>query len=303
MTRKACMFLLALCLCFVAVAAFGQAETGQINGKVTDPHGAVIPGATVTAKNTNTGAERTVQANDSGEYIITNLQPGRYEVTATASSFQPTKVTVELTVGAKTSAEIKMGLQQVAGEVNVVAAGGVEINTQTAEVSNVINSTQITELPTLTRNPYSLATISPNVSSDPQGSTGRGVGVSINGQRAASTEILLDGGENVDTFVASTGQSVPLDSVAEFRIITSNFSAEYGRASGGIVNVATRSGSNEFHGTVFEFNRLSRLASNGFNNNAQGLKKGVFTATSLVTRLVAQLFCHALVKAAHLLSI
>jgi outer membrane receptor protein involved in Fe transport len=271
------MFLLALCLCFVAVAAFGQAETGQINGKVTDPHGAVIPGATVTAKNTNTGAERTVQANDSGEYIITNLQPGRYEVTATGSSFQPTKITVELSVGAKTSAEIKMGLQQVAGEVNVVAAGGVEINTQTAEVSNVINGTQITELPTLTRNPYSLATISPNVSSDPQGSTGRGVGVSINGQRAASTEILLDGGENVDTFVASTGQSVPLDSVAEFRIITSNFSAEYGRASGGIVNVATRSGSNEFHGTVFEFNRLSRLASNGFNNNAQGLKKGVFT--------------------------
>jgi hypothetical protein len=87
----------------------------------------------------------------------------------------------------------------------------------------------------------------------------------------------LDGGENVDTFVAQTGQSVPLDSVQEFRIITSNFSAEYGRASGGIVNVATKSGTNEFHGTAFEFNRVSRLASNGFDNNAQGLKKGVFT--------------------------
>src|SRR5260370_32914649 len=113
MTRKACMFLLALCLCFVAVAAFGQAETGQINGKVTDPHGAVIPGATVTAKNTNTGAERTVQANDSGEYIITNLQPGRYEVTATGSSFQPTKITVELSVAAKPPAALQMGIQQV----------------------------------------------------------------------------------------------------------------------------------------------------------------------------------------------
>src|SRR6185369_8314433 len=80
-----------------------------------------------------------------------------------------------------------------------------------------------------------------------------------------------------DAFTASVGQSVPLDSVQEFRIITSNFSAEYGRASGGIVNVATRAGSNTFHGSLYEFNRISALASNSFDNNAQGIPKGVFT--------------------------
>src|SRR5712691_9247903 len=148
----------------VAGVAVSQTETGQISGKVTDPNGAVVPNATVTVKNTNTGAERTVQANGSGEYIITNLQPGRYELTATGGSFQPTKVTVDLSVGAKTSAEIKMGLQQVAGTVNVVAAGGVEVNTTSQEISNVVNSTQLRELPTITRNPYSLAVIASNVS-------------------------------------------------------------------------------------------------------------------------------------------
>lgn len=265
----------------VAGVAVSQTETGQISGKVTDPNGAVIPNATVVAKNINTNGERTVQANDSGEYIITNLQPGRYEVTASGGSFQPTKATVDLSVGAKTTVDFKMGLQAVAGEVNVVAAAGVEVNTTNSEMSNVVNSTQIRELPTITRNPYSLAVIASNVSdvngNDAQGGvTSRGVGVAINGQRAASTNILLDGGENVDTFTAAVGQSVPLDSVSEFRIITSNFSAEYGRASGGIVNVATIAGSNTFHGTGYEFYRGSRFASNGFDNNAQGLPKSAF---------------------------
>src|SRR5882762_190776 len=135
----------------VAGVAVSQTETGQISGKVTDPNGAVIPNATVVARNVNTNGERTVQANDSGEYTITNLQPGRYEVTATGGSFQPTKATVDLSVGAKTTVDFKMGLQQVAGEVNVVAAAGVEVNTTNAEMSNVVNTTQIRELPTITR--------------------------------------------------------------------------------------------------------------------------------------------------------
>src|SRR3989441_6237024 len=280
--RKGFMFVLTLCLALAAVAAFAQTETGQISGKVTDPNGAAVPNATVTLKNTNTGAEKTAQVGDQGDYIFTNLQPGKYDVTASGGSFQATTVKVELTVGAKTTADIKLGLQQqVAGVVNVVAAGGVEVNTTSQEISNVVNSTQLRELPTITRNPYSLAVIASNVSdvngNDAQGGvTGRRVGVAINGQRAASTNILLDGGDNSTTFTASVGQNVPLDSVSEFRIITSNFSAEYGRASGGIVNVATLSGTNSFHGTGYEFYRGSRFASNGFDNNAQGLPKSHF---------------------------
>ena len=107
--------------------------------------------------------------------------------------------------------------------------------------------------------------------------SGRGAGYAINGMRSASTSILLDGVENVDNFTATVGQAVPLDSVQEFRVITGDFSAEYGRASGGIVNVGTIAGTNAFHGTAYEFNRISRLASNGFDNNARGIPRQVFT--------------------------
>src|SRR5206468_4798596 len=119
---------------------------------------------------------------------------------------------------------------QARGEVvNVVAGeGGVEVNTQTQELSDVVSGKQITELPTITRNPYDLVGIAGNVSEEQSGS-GRGTGFAINGQRVASTNILLDGGENVDLLTAGVGQTVPLDAVQAFRVITSNFSAEYGR--------------------------------------------------------------------------
>src|SRR6202008_1796734 len=107
--------------------------------------------------------------------------------------------------------------------------------------------------------------------------TMRGTGFAINGQRSSSTNILLDGGENVDLYTATVGQSVPLDAVQEFRVITSNFSAEYGRASGGIVNVATKAGSNSFHGSAYEYNRVSKLASNTADNNPNGTEKSRFT--------------------------
>ena len=105
----------------------------------------------------------------------------------------------------------------------------------------------------------------------------RGVGVNINGQREASTDILLDGGQNVDLFTAALGQQVPLDSVQEFRLVNSDFTAEYGRATGGIVNVATKSGTNNLHGSVYEFNRISTFTANTYNNDANNVPKGRFT--------------------------
>ncbi len=98
------------------------------------------------------------------------------------------------------------------------------------------------DLPTLTRNPYDLVATSGNVTED--NNSGRGAGYAINGQRSADTDILLDGGENVNLFTATVGQSIPLDSVQEFSVLTNNFTAEYGRAGGGVVNVATKSGTN-----------------------------------------------------------
>ena len=259
-----------------SVAAFAQQETGQITGTVTDPNGAAVQGATVTAKNTGTQAERTATTNDQGFYQITNLQPGVYDVTANAQGFQPGTQRAQVTVGGRLSLDVPLGIAAVsAGEVTIVAGeGGVSVNTTDQQLSTVVNNRQIRELPTVTRNPYALVALSGNVAND---SSGRGTGFAINGQRSASTSILLDGAENVDTFTAGIGQAVPLDSVQEFRVITGNFSAEYGRASGGIVNVATIAGSNDFHGTGYGFNRISKLASNGFDNNARGIERPVFT--------------------------
>src|SRR3989442_4666662 len=272
--RRVTMLALALCLGLAAVSALDQSETDQNKVKVVDPNGAVVPGATVTIKTVSTSAERTATADSDGAYTVTNLQPGLYDVTVKGGSFEATTQRVEVTPGARVSLETKLGLQKVSGEVTIVSEAGVAVNTSTQELSNVVSATQLRELPTITRNPYALVAISGNV--NPDNSSGRGTGFSINGQRSASTNILLDGGENVDNFTATVGQSIPLDAVGEFRVITSNFSAEYGRASGGIVNVSTRPGTNNFHGSIYEFNRVSRLASAGFDNNARGNPKPLF---------------------------
>ena len=264
-----------LLLSFGPTAAFAQ-ESGQITVKATDAQGAVLPGADVVVKSVGTSAERATKTNDEGFATITNLQPGLYDVSVSGAGFATFTRRAEVTVGSRLTVEASMSAEAKGETVTVVAGeGGVEVNTQTQQLSDTISQKQITELPTLTRNPYNLVGISGNATDSD--ASARGTGFAINGQRSASTNILLDGGENVDAFTATVGQSVPLDSVQEFQVITSNFSAEYGRASGGIVNVATRAGSNAFHGSLYEFNRISALASNGFDNNAQGIDKGVFT--------------------------
>ncbi len=258
------------------VSALAQSETGQITVRAADERGAVVAGAAVSVKSLGTGAERKTVTNDEGSATITNLQPGRYEVSVTGSGFAPFTQQADVSVGGRVSVEAALSAQAKGETITVVAGeGGVEVNTQTQQLSDTISQKQITELPTLTRNPYALVGISGNATDSDL--SGRGTGFSINGQRSASTNILLDGGENVDAFTATVGQSVPLDAVQEFQVITSNFSAEYGRASGGIVNVATKAGSNAFHGSLYDFNRVSALASNGFDNNANGIPKGVFT--------------------------
>ncbi len=184
-------------IAMMAGSAFSQSETGQITGKVSDANGAVVAGATVTLHSAETGAQRTATTSDDGVYAITNLQPGVYEITVEAANFAKSTQRVQVTVGAKASLETVLSVSALSTEtVNVVDTAGVEVNTQTQELSNVVSGTQIRELPTVTRNPYNLVQLSGNATTDDPStsqngtagtSTFRGAGASLNGQRAAES--------------------------------------------------------------------------------------------------------------------
>ncbi|RPI23094.1 MAG: TonB-dependent receptor, partial [Acidobacteria bacterium] len=253
-----------------------QVETGQISGTVLDPEQKVIPGAEISVKGLETGLLRTTLSNDEGVYTVSNLQPGVYEVTVEAPGFGKQSQKAQLTVGSRMGLNFSMKLQEVAEQVTVLGSEGVKVETLTQTLSSVVSQQQIKELPTLTRNPYDLVSLSGNVTPDTSTNV-RGTGYNINGQRSASTNIMLDGSDNNDLYFANVGMSVPIDSVQEFSVITSNFSAEFGRATGGIVNAITKSGGNSFHGSLFEYNRVSKLSSNSYDNNANEVEKGIFT--------------------------
>ena len=258
----------------VTSVIFAQTETGQIAGTVVDPSGAAVPGAAVSVKSVATGAVRETKTAVGGEYNFTNLLPGEYTVSATAAGFSQIQQRASVAVGAKVNVDIHLEVGKSSTVVEVNAAP-VQVNVESQTLSTNITQTQLRELPTLTRNAYSLVALSGNVSDAAVG--GRGAGVAINGLRESGTDILLDGSANNDEFTASVGQAVPLDAIQEFSVLTNNFTAEFGRASAGVVNVVTKSGSNEFHGTAYEFNRLSALASNDFQDNSTGTPKSVFT--------------------------
>lgn len=274
----------ALLTTIFSLSIVAQTETGKIAGKVTDSSGATIAGAMITIKLLETNAERQTTTNQLGVFSITNLLPGTYEIEVEAAGFQTKIIKTQLNVGSRSNIDIVLEVGQANILVESNSNDGVHVETQSSELSTLIDQKQINELPTITRNPYDLVSLSGNIAplsvfiGEGEGdNTGTGVGVAINGQRSSSINVLLDGVDNNNNFNGLVGQNVPLDSVQEFRVITNNFSAEYGRASGGIINVVTKNGGNELHGTVYQFNRISALASNGFDNNAQSIKKGTFT--------------------------
>jgi Carboxypeptidase regulatory-like domain/TonB dependent receptor len=270
----------------LGATAVAQVDTGQIAGNVTDESGAVVPGATVTVRNVSSNAQRTTQSSALGEYMIVGLEPGTYQVSVTSGQFKPFSGSVEVTVGSHVTLDAKLSISSNVTEVQVIAEGGTAVNTQTQELSQVVDTQQLMQLPSLTRNPYDFVVLSGNVSNGDNTTTNmnsgqnlstRGVGYAVNGQRQSGTEILLDGVENISVFSQVVGQNIPIDSVQEYNVVTNNFAAEYGRASGGVVNLSSKSGSNAFHGGGWEYNRLSAYTANTYQNVATGLPKGVYT--------------------------
>jgi Carboxypeptidase regulatory-like domain len=261
------------------IAAHAQSYTSSITGIVTDPTGAAVANARVSITSDETGQIRTTTTSRDGEYIFTSLPPGGYKVAILADGFSTREVRAQLSVSQqlRLDAQLKVGttvetLEVVAGE------GGIAVETTNSQLSNVVTGRQVQDLPLISRNPYDLVALSAGGTDGPDRGSGfeRGAGYAINGQRSQSGNFILDGGENNDTFSAKPGQNVPLDAIQEFRVQTNNYTAEYGRGSGFVANVITKSGTNEFHGTAYEFNRNSALAANDSFNNANGFDKAFF---------------------------
>jgi len=280
-------FSLAVLLLVFSCTASAQVNTGSISGTVQDTSGAAIVGATVTITSVATSEQRSVTSGNSGQYTVQALLPGIYKVRASNPSFKTFETSVEVTVGAALTVNPQLEVGSSSTVIEVTAAFGTEVNTQTQELSQLVDTQQLAQLPSLNRDAYDFVVLSGNVSNgdstnasmgSSQNLSARGVGYSINGQREASTEILLDGVENIGVFTVAAGQTVPADAVQEYSVITNNFGPEYGRAAGGIVNVDTKPGGNAYHGSAFEYNRVSDLTANTYGNDSENALAGSIVA-------------------------
>lgn len=241
---------LLLLIMLAASAAPAQTSRGTVSGTVTDPNGAVVSGAAVTLTNVQTNVSRETTTNAEGFYRFDAVDPGTYTVRITSTGFgevTKTNVPVLASQTADVSAQVSVGGQQLT--IDVTAEAGALLQTESPVRGGNISTTQITELPVSGRNPVALALTLPGVSSN---RGGFGVGTfSVNGARGRSNNFLIDGTENNDISVAGQGfQITNTDAVQEVAVQTTNFDAEFGRSGGAVVNVITRGGGNEFHGTL-----------------------------------------------------
>jgi outer membrane receptor protein involved in Fe transport len=244
---------LLLALLSISVTAYSQTSRGTVSGVVTDSNGGVVVGATVNLKNLETTLTRTATTNDDGFYRFDAVDPGNYAATFTGTSFGELTKTDVVVSGGLTStvnAQLQPAGQQVT--VNVTDEGGALLQTEAPVRGGNINTKQITELPIASRNPVSLALILPGITSN-RGGLGSSTFV-VNGARGRSNNFMIDGMENNDISVAGQGlQIVNPDAVQEVNVQTGNYDAEYGRAGGGVINVITRQGGSDFHGTLSAF--------------------------------------------------
>ncbi len=256
--QLASTFLIVLA-CVVSASA---QQTGTVRGTVKDPTGAVVPGAKVTITDEKTNQSQTAQTTGEGDFQFSNLLPGEYTMTIEGPSFKTltlNDVRVELNQTTDIPVQLTVGL---AGETVEVSAGGTElVETTTTNLSKSFNERQVVELAqTSTGNATginNLALIAPNVSSS--GGVGVGAGGSVGGQRPRNNNFVVDGIDNNDKSITGPQIYVSPETVAEFSLLTNQFSAEYGHSTGGQFITVTKSGTNEFHGTVYEFFRNRKL--------------------------------------------
>ena len=275
--RYVCALLLCLfTVGFGVVSSPAQQETeATITGQVTDSAGAAVPGATVRATNTDTNQQREVQTNDDGVYTISPLNPGPYRVTVEAPSFK-TFVQENLTLNAKDRRPIDATLEAGLATEVVTVTDAPALLQESPTGQALVSNTQIVELPLNNRNFLRLLEAGiPGITSDTADEVGFSAtsiaSYSINGLRRNSINYLIDGVNNSDVGSNITLLSTPtVDSIQEFKVLSSNYTAEIGRSGGGVVTLVTRGGGNNFRGTLYEFVRNDYFNSNSFFNNRLG---------------------------------
>jgi hypothetical protein len=275
---KGAILTLVVC-CLLAGSSVAQEFRGTITGTVKDPNGAVVPGAEVTVKNTATNIATNVTTNDEGSYTVPFLVPGTYTITASASGFK-TSTVENVAVKVDDRLTVDLGLQVGASaEVNIVANGDV-VEQGSVTVGTLVTQRQIEELPLAEGAPYTLATQAPGIvyTGDPnfQGPTANGnlAGFRSNGTQgnqvnaSGGNVVNLDGSPNL-AYDGQVAFTPPSEATQEFKVQTNSFDAQMGFTAGATVNVATKSGTNKFHGAAYLYNRdKSRTANNFFNNRA-----------------------------------
>lgn len=265
MTKKTSIKFLAamiFCLLFGIGQVFAQAGSGSITGVVADSSGAIIPNATVKLVNKNTGLEKTANASESGVYTFTSLQPGNYSVSATSGSFAEQKLDVEVQVGRTTDANFTLGASNVSATVEVTAEG---VQTTSSNSDAVLNETAIQNLPINGRRFQDFATLTPTAQIDTERNQ-----ISLSGQRGINSNINVDGVDYNQPFFggirggerSNFAPTIPQESIKEFQVVAAGYSAEYGRSSGGIVNVVTKGGTNNFRGSAFYLIRPDNFSRN-----------------------------------------
>src|SRR5258706_13012980 len=271
-----------------AIPAYAQVSGATLAGTVTDPSGAAIAGAKVAITNKATGVARDVAADAAGFYSAPNLLPGPYEVTASASGFSTAKQSdLALTVGAQQVLNLSLKVGEVSQTVEVTGAASL-VQLGSSTISAQIQSEEVRELPLNGRDWASLATLSPGVnaietqmpftSGAVRGNRGFGAQLTISGGRPTQNNYRVDGNSINDYGNGGPGSvigvSLGVDAIAEFSVLTGNYSAEYGRTSGGVVNAITKSGTNAFHGDIYEFLRNDKLDARDFFLNASPQPNG-----------------------------
>ena len=276
--RRSELFVLALALLLALVqAGLAQEVTGAITGKVIDPSGSAIAGANVNAKDMDRGTVWKSQTNESGIYNLPRLPIGRYEVRVEANGFQTAVHSAfDLALNQTATIDVKLTIGQVSQQVEVTSRAPV-LQTQTTEVGTVMEASAIASLPLETRNYNQLALLVPGAVTISPASFNTGQKTfnaarpNLNGNREQANYYLLDGMENTEFVDNNVAYSPSVDAIQEFNVTTNNPSAELGQFLGGVISVSLKSGTNQFHGNVFEYLRNDFFNANEWSNNFNGL--------------------------------